>query len=217
MNLSLVLSFFLLAATSASTPSPVTPSPEAGPPSDPRQGGRVLHFGDSFVTSGFSQAIKPKLDALGVRYTTLARASTTTWMWASDKSLASALAKKPDLVLITLGANEIFVPEPSARAKAVRSIVKKIGSRPCVWIAPPPWKGQNGILDVIRENAAPCLFFDSEAEVEGPIERRKDGIHPSMEGGKRWADAFWAWLEAHRDEASGAWALRARPSEETTR
>lgn len=204
VKLSLILALFLTAAASAS-------SPEAALPSSPdaRQGTRILHFGDSFVTAGLSQALRPRFTELGARYTTLARASTTTWKWASDKGLRAELAKGPDLVLITLGANELFIPNPADRAAAVRSIVKKIGSRPCVWIAPPPWKGQAGILDVIRENASPCLYFDSEAEVEGTIERRRDGIHPSLEGGKRWAEAFLRWLEEHRDEGRGAWGLRA--------
>lgn len=176
---------------------------------DRRQGTRVLHVGDSFVSSGLSQALDSHFRSVGANYSVHSRASSTTNMWAYDKALSRLFAKRADLVLVTLGANEVFIPRPETRASAVRAIVKKIGPRPCVWIAPPPWKGQSGILDVIRDNVAPCLYFDSEAEVGSTIERRKDGIHPSTEGGRIWAEALWLWLEARRDPMQGPWALKA--------
>lgn len=206
------LALSLVTTTSFLFASPAAPEdaePQQPPaPADPRKGTRIVHFGDSFVSAGLSQALQPKLDELGVTYKVYSHASSTTNSWAYEKNLSQILSRKPDLVIITLGANELFIPKPESRADAVRAIVKKIGSRPCVWVTPPPWKGQTGILDIIRDNASPCLFFDSEAAVSEPIARQKDKIHPSLHGGRVWGNAFWAWLEEHRDPERGPWALR---------
>lgn len=211
-KLSLVLVFAM--AISFASPLPrlahgalTQASPEASMV-DSRRGTRVIHFGDSFATAGLFQSLRPKFKELGVQYEAHARASSTTYAWAYGQELPQLLAKRPDLVIVTLGANEMFVGHPEDRQKAIRTIVKKIGDRPCVWVAPPPWKSHTGILDVIRDNISPCLYFDSEAEVDQPIERRKDGIHPSLSGGRVWAEALWDFIERHREPEKGPWALK---------
>jgi hypothetical protein len=138
---------------------------------------------------------------------------------------------RPDLVLINLGANEVSNTDPPTHAPAVRRIVKAIGGRPCVWVSPPLWRKDTGIIDVIREHSAPCRFFDSNVLVTTPIPRQSDKIHPTVAGGAIWAAAFWEWLEAQRAPAdpgapepspSGAaagarrnpWELKPSPPEE---
>jgi lysophospholipase L1-like esterase len=102
-----------------------------------------------------------------------------------SKMLAS---HNPDLVLITLGANDVFLPSPQRLAKNVASIAKKTEGRRCFWIGPPVWKKDTGIVDVIRDNCAPCIFYDSSAL---KLERLADGIHPDTKGAETWAAAFW--------------------------
>ncbi|WP_433936659.1 SGNH/GDSL hydrolase family protein [Sorangium cellulosum] len=183
----------------------------------------VLHIGDSFAVAGFAQALKPRMQALRVRYAVKAETSSYTVTWASRMELLVA-NYQPDLVIISLGANEVENVNPPAHAGAVRRIVKAIGDRPCVWVSPPLWRKDTGIIDVIRTNSAPCRFFDSDALVPGPLPRKKDKIHPNEEGGARWADAFWGWLTAEHlppgeDKGDLApkrspWALRPPPPEE---
>ena len=120
---------------------------------------------------------------------------TTTW---SGRLGPIVNATQPDLVIITLGANEVANTDPPAHAPAVRNIVKQLAGRPCVWVSPPLWAKETGIIDVLREHSAPCRFFDSDALVKQPIPRRGDKIHPTPEGGAIWADAFWEWLNAER-------------------
>jgi lysophospholipase L1-like esterase len=174
----------------------------------------VLHVGDSFVTASFAQNLDARFREAGARQVVLAKTSTNTMTWAKDPDLAFWLARGPSLVVVTLGANEVDNLIPKLHASAIQAISRKVGVvAPCVWVAPPMWKADtNGWLQVLHDNCAPCLFFDSDAVLGGLVdcERRSDSIHPNERGGRRWADAFADWLDDHRDFARGAlrsWAL----------
>ena len=205
-------------APGASSVAKAAPTPPPIPPNT-----AVLHIGDSFVLAGFAQALKPRMKELGVRYQVKSEQSSYTVTWAAKLERLVA-DTQPDLVIITLGANEVTNTDPPAHAPAVRRIVKIIGQRPCVWVSPPLWRKDTGIIDVIRENTAPCRYFDSDALVPQPIPRQSDKIHPSRAGGAIWAAAVWAWLEKER-AASGVadpartpparpWALGPAPADE---
>jgi lysophospholipase L1-like esterase len=99
-------------------------------------------------------------------------------------------------VLVTLGANDVFNDHPEYMAKHIESIVKKIGKRDCVWIGPPLWKGDKGLVEVVRQHVAPCRFYDSQHLV---LQRAGDGIHPTEKGGEVWADAFWPFFKNEVD------------------
>jgi lysophospholipase L1-like esterase len=171
----------------------------------------VLHVGDSFVDASFAQNLAPRFRESGARQVALAKTATYTTSWANDPDLDRWLSRRPSLVLVTLGANEVDNLIPALHAGAVRATARKVGAvAPCIWIAPPMWKDDSpGWLQVIHDHCAPCLFFDSDAVLGGLAEheRRGDRIHPNERGGARWADAFWSWLQDHRDRAQGPWAL----------
>jgi lysophospholipase L1-like esterase len=156
------------------------------------------------------------MKALHARYEVRAETSSYTPTWAGKMKRLIANTQ-PDLVIITLGANEVGTPDPQVHAYAVREIVHEIGGRPCVWVSPPLWREDTGMVEMIRENTAPCRFFDSDKLVPVPIPRQRDKIHPTPAGGAIWADAFWQWLEAERIggvDASGKprpWALKPAP------
>jgi hypothetical protein len=172
------------------------PADTAPPPAIP-PGTVVLHIGDSFALAGFAKALKPKMKALGVRYEVRAETSSFTTTWSGKIELLVANTQ-PDLVIINLGANEVANVDPPAHAPAVRHIVAAIAGRPCVWVSAPSWRKDTGIGDVIRQNSAPCRYFDSDKLVAQPIARQGDHIHPTDEGGAVWADAFWSWLQSER-------------------
>lgn len=176
-------------------------APASPPPITP--GTTVLHIGDSFMGSGFTQALKPKLDALGVKYEVRGEDSSYTVTWAPkmDKLIADT---SPDLVILNLGTNEVANTDPPTHAPAIKRIIKSIGDRPCVWVSPPMWRKDTGILNVIREASAPCRYFDSDRLVPEPIPRRGDKIHPTTKGGEIWANAFWSWLMNERAPADAA-------------
>lgn len=192
------------ASVSAGPPASAPPKPEPIP--EPQKSALpppippntvVLHIGDSFLQAGFAQALKPRMKELAVRYEIRSEQSSYTTTWAG-KMEALVRETKPDLVMINLGANEVSNTDPSTHAQAVRRIVKGIGARPCVWVSPPLWRRDTGIINVIRENSAPCRFFDSDRLVKENIARGSDKIHPTPAGGAVWAGAFWTWLEGER-------------------
>lgn len=217
----------LLTPPPTPTPEPAAAAPPVAavsPPDDPDAatvpsipgGTAVLHFGDSFVLAGFAQALRPRMKTLGVRYAVKSEQSSYTVTWAQRVEQIVA-DTQPDLVIITLGANEVANINPVAHAPAVRRIVQIIGDRPCVWVSPPMWRRDTGILDVIRQNSAPCRFFDSDKLVTEPIPRRNDKIHPDERGGEIWAEAFWQWLLHERIAApkgKSPWTLRPSPADE---
>jgi lysophospholipase L1-like esterase len=206
-------------AVASAAPAP-TAAPAAPPPIPPNTA--ILDIGDSFLLAGFSQALKPKFQELGARYEVRSEQSSFTVTWAGKMETLVAMTQ-PDLVIINLGANEMSNTDPPTHANAVRRIVKGIGDRPCVWVSPPSWKKDTGILDVIRQNTPPCRFFDSDEHVKEPIARQSDHIHPNKEGGAVWAEAFWKWLQAERAPAEpvpeggkkpSPWKLKPAPVEE---
>jgi len=185
-----------------------TPSNAQGP--EPK-GGWVLHIGDSFVHASLWQNLRPRFRARGAEYVVEATTATYTTTWARSPELEKWLARGPSLVLVTLGANEADMPAPEDHARSVEVVSRKIAQAhaACVWISPPMWKRDTGILGVIHRHCAPCLFFDSDAVLGGlsAQERQPDGIHPNKRGGERWARAFWDWLADHQDPNGSRWSL----------
>jgi lysophospholipase L1-like esterase len=171
----------------------------------------VLHIGDSFAHAFLRQNLGPRFHAAGAAYVVDATSSTFTTTWASDPELDQWLARRPALVLVTLGANEFDLPSPTLRGRDVATIARKIAASgaSCVWIAPPMWTRDTGILQVIYEHCGPCVYFDSDALLGGLAtdERQRDRVHPNKRGGARWAEVFWGWLMDHRDPDRGPWAI----------
>ncbi len=183
----------------------------SGAPAAGQTGAWVLHVGDSFVDAHFQQNLRPRFRTAGAGYISNGITSTYTTTWAQSAQLDRWLWGHPALVIVTLGANEVDILEPAMHAKAVERLAHKIAASgaSCVWTSPPLWKPDTGILQVIHDHCAPCLFFDSDAVLGGlgGSERQGDRIHPNSRGGARWAEAFWMWLVDHRDLSSGPWVL----------
>jgi hypothetical protein len=168
----------------------------------------VLHVGDSFA-GALGVPLGQRLKARGLRSVLEYQTSSYVPTWASGKELPGYVARyNPDLVIITLGANEFELSNPGTRAGAVRRLVHQLGGRPCVWVTPPRWKQDTGILAVIHANSKPCRFLDSDTIVHD-LARKPDKIHPSDPAREVWADAVLGWLaEERRSGAARPWDLK---------
>lgn len=185
-------------STSVAEPSAPTPKVSVTPAPLPK-GTTVLHVGDSFA-GALGLDLNRQLDAAGIKGVLKYQTSSYIVTWAWGKELGQHLANyHPDLVLVTLGANELEIPDPHQRVKAIHRIIDTIGKRPCVWIGPPLWQGARpALLEVIRNEVQPCLYLDSTAQLPD-LERARDGIHPSSSARVRWANLVMKWLAARRD------------------
>jgi lysophospholipase L1-like esterase len=159
------------------------------------EGKVILHIGDSMVggQAGLNRGLEQKFKAAGAKkYVSDTIVSLGISSFAQQPRFKQALARhSPDIVIITLGANDVFVPHPETFQSHIESIVKKASAHECLWISPATWKKDSGIVDMIKEHAAPCKFHDSR---DMDIPRAGDRIHPTDKGGAIWADKVW---EAH--------------------
>jgi hypothetical protein len=171
----------------------------------------VLQVGDSFAAA-LGIELGKRLKAAGVRTSLEYKTASYVPTWAFGPDLPKLIDQyKPDLVLVTLGANELEIPDPPQRAGAVKRLVQKLGDRPCVWILPPLWKPDTGLMQVIKDNATPCRVLDSSALVKD-LPRGPDHIHPNAEGRVTWAEAVFQWLKQSRSSnGPKPWSLRDAP------
>jgi hypothetical protein len=201
-------------ATPTASNAIATPAPSADPTELPAlpKGTLVLHMGDSFAAA-LGVELGKRLKAAGVRSALEYKTASYIPNWSFDGDIPKFISNyHPDLVLITLGANEIEIPKPEQRAGAIRHLVGELGGRPCVWIAPPLWKADTGLMKVIQDNVAPCRYLDSNALVHD-LPRGRDKIHPSPEGREIWAEIVFKWLATERvGSDSQPWALKPAPA-----
>ena len=176
------------------------------------KGTRVLQIGDSFAAALGGELSRLFKDA-GLRSTLEYKTASYIPNWSYEGDVPKFVANyRPDLVLITLGANELEIPKPEERIKPIKHLVGSLAGRPCVWIAPPLWKPDTGLLKVIRENIAPCRYLDSNALVHD-LPRGPDKIHPSTQGRQIWAKVVFDWLAKERlGSPTQPWALRPEPA-----
>jgi hypothetical protein len=160
----------------------------------PLTGKTVLHVGDSMVGGnwGLTKALDQRFTGEGAKFIRDYKVSESIVSYDKSPKLKDLLAKHhPDIVIITLGTNDVFVPYPASMAGNIRNIVGRIGARECYWMGPPTWKPDTGIVQVLRDNVAPCKFYDSS---NLKLQRAGDGIHPTDRGGAEWASSFWTFF-----------------------
>lgn len=204
----------------AVAPVPVDSAPVAEPVAAPvpvpvveplPKGTLVLHIGDSFAAA-LGVELGKLLKGAGLRSALEYKTASYIPNWSYGGEIPKFVSNyQPDLVLITLGANEVEIPKPEERIKPIKHLVSVLGGRPCVWIGPPLWKPDTGLLKVIQDNVAPCRYLDSTALVPD-LPRGKDKIHPSPEGRQIWAKAVFEWLSKERLGTPKPWSLKPEPA-----
>ena len=182
----------------ASDVAPSTPpdAPSAAPadaprPSWPAAAKYVLHVGDTSL--GFEQGLalemRTRFAAAGVRYEAVTEIDAGLHTFATSRKLVELLRwKSPDVVLLTLGMNNLTVARPEDYEADVRSIVAQVGDRPCWWIGPLSIpRPEKGLIAMLARTTAPCGWMNS---YDLAIERQPDQLHPTQPGASHWADAI---------------------------
>lgn len=175
------------------------------------EGTTVLHIGDS-MAGALGIALNEELKKHKVKGVLRYKEATfiPTWAWGKELPVYM-LEHKPDLVIITLGTNEVKMIDPSVRAPTIKRIIERLKGKPCVWVAPPLWAGETEMYRVLRESVAPCRYMDTE-KVYPKMPRVDDKIHPSMGARKIWAKLVVEWLaKERRPTPESPWALAPEP------
>jgi hypothetical protein len=201
-------------ASAAPSPAPAESASPSEPPIEPLpEKTVVLHIGDS-MAGALGIELNRQLEERGIKGVLRYKTASFIPNWAWGDELGLYLAQyRPDLVLISLGTNELEILEPERRAPTVRKLVGRLGEVPCVWLLPPLAAGQkSGLVDVIRQSASPCASVDNQ-EVFPGMPRVGDKIHPTMAARKEWARRVIDWLAAHRRPRAGRpWAMATGPN-----
>jgi hypothetical protein len=173
----------------ASTVAPSSPPEVAAWPAAARY---VLHVGDSSL--GFERGLALEMAArfkkAGVRYEAVTELDGGLHSFATSRKLAELVGwKKPDVVLLTLGMNNLTVAHPEEYEADVKSIVAQVGDRTCWWIGPLSiGRPETGLIAMLGRTTAPCGWTNS---YDLEIERQPDHLHPTQPGASHWADAIW--------------------------
>ena len=154
---------------------------------------RIMIFGDSMLEWLAKRLCDYTLEN-GYDLSSIIWYSSSTKLWATTDTLQYFLNRiKPDYVILCLGSNELFVRDLAKREKYIATIVERIGDRPFLWIGPPNWKKDTGIIDLIRKGVGEGRFFDS-SDLE--LDRAEDNMHPSRSAAALWMDTIANWLNS---------------------
>ncbi|MCS7153868.1 MAG: SGNH/GDSL hydrolase family protein [Bacteroidia bacterium] len=169
-------------------------SVQAAPPSQAKKE-VILLIGDSMIEWLRLRLASWCKEAGHELYTVIWPSSNLIWWGQTDTLLSFIRAYRPTYILISLGSNELFVKNLQRRMAYFNRIMEMVGSIPVVWIGPPAWREDEGIIDSLRNRMGPGRYFSSERLI---MQRISDGAHPTPREAYRWADTLVAYL---RDSA----------------
>jgi lysophospholipase L1-like esterase len=166
--------------------------PQAKPGSRPR---KILLTGDS-MGDGLFVALRKVRKANGFEIKYDPWYGSTSAQWAAGARLQAAIADyQPDLVIFTLGANELFTPVGPKRVAQVQGLVRQFGPTEFVWVGPPNWKKDWGTDSMFRAQVGRARYFQSS---QFAFERRQDGAHPTAAASEQWAAHLVDWVNQNQ-------------------
>ena len=153
---------------------------------------RILFVGDSMLES-----LSPRVAAYakhnGHVLNTVIWYGSTTKSWGTSQKMSEYIAQyNPTFIIVSLGGNEMFVRDIKKRhLEPLKNILSQIGNIPYQWIAPPNWKPDTGINELLAENIpADRLFVSKDLK----IARTSDKIHPTRTAACGWFDIIVEWM-----------------------
>lgn len=155
----------------------------------------ILFVGDSML-EGLGPRLAAYAKANGHTLYNVIWYSSTSEVWGrSDKLRHYIDTIHPTYVIVSLGANELFVSDIKTKRRGyVEKIVADIDSLPFLWIGPPNWKADTGINELVAESVPEGCFFLSDGM---HFERSRDGAHPTRDSACEWMDSVMRWMPAH--------------------
>ncbi len=157
---------------------------------------RIVLIGDSLA-----QGLGPPLHAIarGVpcAFDAFGQQSTRVHQWAQRVDLRAVVGSPPaDLVLVSLGTNDMRTSDPAAAGAEAGALVDQLASMGAsvAWLAPPQMAFDQGTFRPALEAACKARsvpIFDARSL---DLERAADGIHLTPRGYGAWAEAIAGWV-----------------------
>jgi hypothetical protein len=155
---------------------------------------RILHFGDSHVSSGLKASLARHFRQAGAQFHQERWVGSRSKSWVASGRLRHLIAAfRPNVVLITLGTNEMRSKTPSRSAAWIHEIVNGLNGAVCYWMGPPPLiEDKNGYNEMAKKAVKPCRYFDSRTLNMKP--RSSGSFHLTRSQGTVWGDRVWHWM-----------------------
>jgi lysophospholipase L1-like esterase len=178
-----------------------------------------LLVGDSLAV-GLATPIRQLALGASVAFAADGRIGTRLDQWAKSTWLKAALTPlSPTVVLVSLGTNDMGLPNPELQRPYLATIlatIRSYGAEP-VWIGPPTMPFADRGIRSMLDNAGMALFHSDSVA----IPRAGDGIHPTAAGYAGWAGLLWKWTDtaaqALPNGLSGVAMRRAGPARHRVR
>lgn len=157
---------------------------------------KVLFIGDS-MTGWLAERLNAYGEINGFEVATIVWDGSTITKWAKSKELSNYIQDiNPDAIMVSLGMNELFEPNPENKLKEpVDSLISLFGDIPFLWIGPPSWPGQpegEKLNQWLAGELGEGNFFRSFDLVLSRQGKRNP--HPSRKGIGEWIDAVTEWI-----------------------
>lgn len=161
--------------------------------------GRVLFIGDS-MTGFLANRMSAYGEANGFQVDVVIWDGATVQKYANSPSLPSIInSHHPDMVIVSLGLNNLGESNPEARLGAsVDKIIKAVGNRQLIWIGPPSWPGKGNMgtnLDSWFAKKLGSNRYFSTFDLQLPRQSRTNP-HPTQAGCSTVIDKLADWIEA---------------------
>lgn len=157
---------------------------------------KVLAIGDS-MTGWMAERLNAYGEINGFDVATVVWDGSTISKWGSTPRLKEIIdEQKPDLIVVSLGMNELFEPKPDSRLDApVSRILEAVGKTPLLWVGPPSWPGKDKgarLNDWLASRLGAGRFFRS-FDLDIP-RQSSTNPHPSRQGMEQWVDSMVKWI-----------------------
>lgn len=163
---------------------------------------KILFFGDS-MTGWMGERLNAWGDANGFEVATVVWDGSTIKKWAANTEALTKIIREqnPDAVMISLGMNDLFAPNPEAMySESVDKILAAIGDRPYLWVGPPSWPGHSEgkkFTTWVTEKVGETRFYDS---LDLQLSRQsKTNPHPTRSGIEKWIDTLVEWIPSNAE------------------
>lgn len=160
---------------------------------------KILVIGDS-MSGWMGERLNAYGEKNGFEVATVVWDGATITKMANSNGMSRIIKElNPDLIMMSLGMNELLEPNPQGRLqKPVDKILETVGDIPFVWIGPPSWpgKGEGPLLNNwLEQQLGSNRFYRSTAL---NLERQSPkNPHPTKVGISKWVDDVVKWIPAN--------------------